>query len=288
MYNKFILSLLVLLLLNPATNKATNGEETNNGKISLRFNPSKGEQYKQLFEMSSSIIIYKVDEPDSKMEQESKMGSYYTTDIINAGDPTTVNMVYNRMYMKSSMFGMEVNVDTDSLELLDTEMKKEMAQGFLDMINKPIEMIVKSNGSITSSKYLEEGADNSNIQDMSQISMTFPDKPIGIGDSWQQVDPIVISEHEYIMQITYTLSKVDNGVAYITVNGETLVDPKSTKTTYSDVNLKNDQSGTIKINISTGWTISSDLKQIMSYVTEEYGDKYVSESTSNVKIRGVE
>lgn len=288
MYNKFILSLLVLLLLNPATNKATNGEETNNGKISLRFNPSKGEQYKQLFEMRTHIEVTNVDEPDSKMDQDSDMGTYYTTDIVKEGDPTTINMVYTRMYMKNSMFGMEVNIDTDSLELLDTEMKKEMAQGFTEMINKPIEMMVTSNGKVTSSRYIEEGADNSDVQNMSDISIVFPEQPLAIGDSWYKEDPLVILEHEYVNRITYTLSKIDNGVAYITVSGNTVADPNSTKTTYEEIDLKSAQSGIIKIEIATGWTINSRMEQTMSYVTDEYGDKYVTESTSFFQLRNVE
>lgn len=88
----------------------------------------------------------------------------------------------------------------------------------------------------------------------------FPKEGVKLGKSWtisENIDP----EGKVKSNITYTLNKIENGIAEVSVKGH--IPAKSDKQTQNGITLtmsvQGSQSGILKIDENTGWIISSKM-----------------------------
>lgn len=116
-----------------------------------------------------------------------------------------------------------------------------------------------------------------------------PKKGVKLGESWtisENIDP----EGKVKSNITYTLNKIENGVAEVSVKGNIPV--KSNKQTQNGITMtmsvEGSQNGTLKIDENSGWVLSSKMniktinKQTMTDGKRTETMTAVSESTVSV------
>ena len=116
-----------------------------------------------------------------------------------------------------------------------------------------------------------------------------PKKAVKLGESWtisENIDP----EGKVKSNITYTLNKIENGVAEVSVTGN--IPAKSNKQTQNGITMtmsvEGSQNGTLKIDENSGWVLFSKMnikttnKQTMTDGKRTETMTAVSESTVSV------
>lgn len=91
----------------------------------------------------------------------------------------------------------------------------------------------------------------------------FPEKKKKVGDSWT-IESTIISVAEIDMKTTYTLDKIENNIAYISVQSEFTSDKTKTHD-YQGMDMKADltgnTTGSIKIDITNGLLSEGEINQ---------------------------
>ena len=100
-------------------------------------------------------------------------------------------------------------------------------------------------------------------QSLRDVFAPFPDHPIAVGESWTRATPISMG-FPMNLNTTYTLQSVENGVASVAISGKAATVPNAMMDLGSvkmDYDLKGEQTGSLQITQSTGWTRSASISQ---------------------------
>lgn len=100
-------------------------------------------------------------------------------------------------------------------------------------------------------------------QSLHDVFSPFPDHPVAIGESWTRALPVSMG-FPMNLRTTYTLKGVEDGVASIAIAGKAATAPNAMLDMGSvkmDYDLKGEQTGSLEITLSTGWTRSASISQ---------------------------
>jgi hypothetical protein len=100
-------------------------------------------------------------------------------------------------------------------------------------------------------------------QSLHDVFAPFPDHPVAIGESWTRALPVSMG-FPMNLRTTYTLKSVEDGVASIAIAGKATTAPNAMLdmgAVKMDYDLKGEQTGSLEITQSTGWTRSASLSQ---------------------------
>ena len=139
-------------------------------------------------------------------------------------------------------------------------------------------------------EYFKQGFNEKMIKEEFSAGINIlPKKGVKLGESWtisENIDP----EGKVKSNITYTLNKIENGVAEVSVTGN--IPAKSNKQTQNGITMtmsvEGSQNGTLKIDENSGWVLSSKMnikttnKQTMTDGKRTETMTAVSESTVSV------
>ena len=103
-------------------------------------------------------------------------------------------------------------------------------------------------------------------QSLRDVFAPFPDHPVAVGESWTRTTPITMG-FPMNVETTYTLQGRDNGIATISITGKVATAPNAMMdmgAVKMDYNLKGDQTGSLEIIESSGWTRAATLSQHLS------------------------
>lgn len=103
-------------------------------------------------------------------------------------------------------------------------------------------------------------------QTLRDVFAPFPDGPVAVGQSWTRNASVMLG-FPMSRQTTYTLAARENGIATISLAGkaatapDAVVDLSGVKMNYD---LKGEQTGTLEIVESSGWTRAATVSQTLS------------------------
>jgi hypothetical protein len=130
-----------------------------------------------------------------------------------------------------------------------------------------------------------EDAMKRNVQSLFAL---YPEQPVAVGDSWQR-KVVVTRGFPVIIEGAYTLKGRQDGIATVEVKAALspneaagAVDLGTGKMSYD---LKGEQSGTVQIEESTGWTRSLATEQLVSGTIRFQGAGGAAEVTSPITIQ---
>lgn len=150
-------------------------------------------------------------------------------------------------------------VDTDKPEENKGMAAAMTAPALQQMIGKSFtsEMDKKGHTLSTDLSALTEGSDGKVAQQdnsLSNYSIGFPEKPVKVGDSWEEVKELKTQNAVMKIKTKHTLKSISNDVAEIESTG-----------TIEPVNpgdkIKGKQSGLTKVNLKNGWSSESKINQ---------------------------
>lgn len=304
---QFHFKVFLILLFTSMTSLSFSG----NGKTyKLEYNLKKNESYKQNtqvdMKISQQVMGQNID-VRSTIDIET---THFVKDIDR--DLITMDFVYDRIRSVVDAGGINQEMDSDT----ETSMASPTNMGplYKAMIGIPVSVIMTKKGNVQSIKGVEklsEAMMNSleNIdlpigkeqitsqftqqfneasikQLLERTTAYFPDKDVSIGDSWNIVmdmhDPYVLS-----VNMDMTLKEVEDNIAILEGKGDVSTPEgiiSEEQGIQVKVNLKGTQSGIIKIDMNTGWTVSAVIIQEMVGESEVMGMKVPQSVKTIIKI----
>jgi hypothetical protein len=268
----------------------------NKEKITLQYNFKQGEVLKQNMVMNMDLVQKIMDQEVKIMDQEVKisltMGMKTTFDVKERHENSyTLEVKYKELKVDVSIPGVDsgtISFDSNTDEDVATE--ANLGAMFKAIIDKPFEVVMDKTGKVESVKGLDTFLESmintfdDNVpeeirqQMVTQFGTQFseeafksqfeqntgylPDKPVSVGDSWENKMAAMASNFRLNINTTSTLKSIEDNVVNLSLEGTVSV-PEGYEQEISGmttkVSLKGTQKGTLKLNKDTGWIISSNM-----------------------------
>lgn len=258
-------------------------------KLQLKINLKKGETYK-----IKMVVDQKISQTIMEMKQDmtQAIGIVFSCNVTDVGaDGTmTIKGTYDSVSFKNDgpMGLIEYDSTKPPVEVPD------MAKGFAALVGQGYSWKMTPNGTITEvlgaqemvermlakldvpegpqkaameKSMRDQFSDQAVKRQLQKTMVTYPDKPVAIGDSWQKTASGA-PELPCIMENTWTLKSVKDGVAVIEVDSKLKPDPDAQPMDMGlmkvERKLSGEQKGTMEVDIATGWTIKARMTQRIS------------------------
>lgn len=259
------------------------------------------------FSMISDQVINQ-EVAGQKISLNQNIGTDYTFSIRNGDNlEKDIEVVYNRIFMKSSANGNVMAMDSD-----DQDSTKQ--NPFIGLKGASFTMTMAADGSIKSltgidrmlnnmaSKMSKDSATIQTVkaalskqfnsegmkQTMESSLRIYPEKPVKVGESWT-----VDTKMQMTMPIEtitkYTLKEVKDGIAYLNING-TLVSKGNFQAMGNEMetNLTGTNTGDAQLDIKTGLILNSHLRVELIGTMQSMGQDIKFELQGINKIVGKE
>ena len=221
------------------------------------------------------------------MDQTTMMEYVYDVTEVDEMGNTTIKMTYDKIgFTQDGPMGR-----TEYRSWEDTGTVPMTAKAFAVMAGKNVTMELSRRGHVTHisgtesiidamlkefdlsiddemKKELEENlkrqfGEEAFKETMNEMFAVYPDRPVGIGDTWQ-AKAVVQMGFPMAIHNTWRLKGIKDGKVYVEVNSkiepntETSVKQMGMEMTYD---VSGNQKGSLVLDESTGWLIEADLKQ---------------------------
>ena len=282
--NPFLILALVMIASIYSCKTGSSGEA-----VDLKFNLEEGHSY------TTNIAVKSV---TNAMGMDINMTMSMDVDMLIedvAEDHSfTMSNTFTRVQFAQDMPGMgKVNYDSDSPDSSAGPMANVYQEAFTPLIGKKLGSTMDERGNVKSITGLEdlaagdesaqlESLQNNLSGNMDYFFSPFPDKPVKVGDSWDRSMTITT---QFPMEINaiYTLEDISDGTATLGVKGDFSFDPESDMAKQGGVSgLSGTQSGTLEIDLASGWTLKGELEQNMTINISQAGQSIDMDMTNTV------
>lgn len=244
--------LLIVLLISAC--KTTGGLSTK--EALLRFQPTKGDQYKMAMQMSmmmegpQAMTMTMSMDNDIKINDVDKDGSFYLDNILKK-----IGMSMNNPMMNMNYDSSDPNMDDPTA----AEMHKTMGA----MLDKSIVSKLSNRGELLEApNYDEIFGDNPEMagqvdqmnQSLESTFITYPENAVKVGDSWEATSEIA-GQVPMTQNFTYTVKEITPTNVILSVNGTIDLSPEAMMSGKGDFN------GEMNINRLDGMVQLSTMKQ---------------------------
>ncbi len=251
--------------------------------VDLQFNPAVGSKYR--IEMTTDQNIEQ-EMQGQKMEVKNLSDYSMLYEINKAdGDNKVMKMTFERMKSVQKAMGREMVMDSDNIDTTDPGSKIIGA-----VKGAAFEMVITKKGEVKSINGMDalmqkmissagedlpaevkaqmaEGIKAMMNDDMlkglaEQSFKIFPDKAVKPGDNWTSKIETK-SFLDMVTETTYTLKKVENGIATLDIKSTItpLGKEKMVNGTKVEMSVNGTQTGTMELEVATGMTLSSNIIQ---------------------------
>ena len=248
-------------------------------KYVLEFNLEKGKTYKHL-------TVADVNMKMNAMGQATVIGT--KTEIVTAFEVTDrkndifdIRMSYQKMKITIDSPMGKMTIDSDDP---DNSSNKEVANAIKSLAETSVDVQLTKEGnvvSVTGADKLAEkfGGGSAQVLQMTNLSLSedaikmafeqmsayFPGKPVSTGESWNRTNTIATGGFDVINKTTLTLKEVKDNVAVLEIN-TTLETPEggavmNMQGMDAQITMKGEQTGTVQIDMKTGWVVSGEFTQ---------------------------
>jgi len=246
--------------------------------IDLKYNLNKGDAYHYEINTNQDIAF---NANGQTMTLNNVMVFELSSTVADVNnDSVHLDMTIDHVKMTQSVFGMQVNYDSDDPSTTQNPMTAQLNQTFGQMIGKTFTEVMDLRGNVTrvDMRGLTGNDDFANNLSSGAQFGNYPDHPFSVGDSWEKdITPLKGSDMK--VHATYTLEKVTGKQATIHFEGTLSAN------TVQDVDMKLDgtQKGEMIVDIKTGWLIESTIDQDLSLDMEQNGQKIPATVTGTIK-----
>jgi hypothetical protein len=268
------------------------------GQIILQFNPPTGKKYVTNMRTTTRI-------------KQSMMGQVFESYMdVSTGNTITVksNSENEPIVLVSTVnsFKTIMKQDTMTAEFengkASSDPEIDMMRQILDCyINMPVSISMDRAAEVTEIKGVQEIQEkissklgqeammaSMQMSDLNQevinSFVAFPYKPVGKGDTWVSVDSVDLGGFPTVMTSTYTLKSFDDEFAYVDVYADFKIDQKMMQQLGAEsgaVKMSGYQKGGMKVVITSGWSVQSNLEQNLSLSVNAEGQQMTVNISGN-------
>lgn len=233
--------------------------------VKLRLNLPKGEKVEMVSTVTTNSFR------DKKMSEKAisvdlTMESYYTILDKSADGIYTVKYEITGISMTMDAMGQHMEYNSKSPDTTNP-MTAIMAQQYSKLLNNPVTFKVNQLGETVEKPEAQEAMAIEKYLD--QIFVTFPEKEISKGDSWEKEQKSPTPGAEGSMHIVYTITDISGNEVTTKVHSE----PKDLKINGTPMKPEDmQQSGTLNFDRKTGKLLKSDFKQVLTTNNPQLGE----------------
>ncbi len=221
--------------------------------ITLRLHPQQGKSY-TVNSKATSMSLMEVQGQTVNMSQTME-----TTQSFTINDATDTHSVIESqiesMKMTISQMGMKFEYDSEHPEKT-SPMIADQTKEIEKNIKKPVDLTYDAMGNVISEK--EEESMNS----LGNVIIKMPEEPISEGSTWTSSSTQGVSEMEFTVEFTYTVTSISKKSIEVSFNGNIMK---------NDENITGTYNGTASINPSTGLLTKSSTKSNVSMTISQQG-----------------
>lgn len=244
--------------------------------ITLKYNLQENDQYNYITETDQSISM-ETDGVPMIIEMKLYMEMLYKI-LDKTSERNTIEGQINRVKMTQSIFGMNINYDSN--DSTADPMLAKMDEEFQKILKKPFDMTMDHEGKINNLDLSNIGDNNdlaSNFNSGTSFAV-FPKNSIKIGESWNaDIEPAAKSDMRYTVK--YTLVKIENNEATISI--EAVISANQVEEV--SLNLEGTMNGEMIVDTKSGWLIESLLTQNLKMDLEQEDITIPATSTGTIK-----
>ena len=248
-------------------------------KYTVKYNLEKGKTYKQ---HSVTDMTMAMSAMGQDMKMNMTMGIDNNYEVIDKNNEVyNIRMNYQRIKMDVTS-PTALSLDSDTPE---NSSDKNAAELLKSLVGIPLDIQLTEKGKVTSIKgvdsliakinatgnsqfkqlFNQQFSENTIQKSIEQSSAYFPDKQVAVGDTWDVSTTLSSNGIDIINKMTLTMKQVSNNVATIEFTGA-LTTPEGGAATHvqgvdAKVSVNGTQSGTIQLDINTGWIVRSEIDQ---------------------------
>jgi hypothetical protein len=272
-YNK-LFSILLAGILMPLLGLQTFAQKS----VDLKYDLNKGDSYHYVINTDQDIVF---NANGQTMSMDNIMVFEVSSRVADANkDSINLEMTIDRVKMTQSIFGMQVNYDTDDPSTTQNPMSAQLAETFGSLIGKSFLQVMDVRGNVIRMDMSNlSGNDDfaNNLSSGAQFG-NYPDHAVSVGESWEKdITPLKGSDMK--VHAKYTLEKVSGKQATIKFDG-TL-----TANNVQDVDMKlnGTQKGEMIVDVKTGWLIESNIDQELNLDMDQGGQKFPATISGTIK-----
>lgn len=276
-------------------------------KINLQLKLEKGKTYDQLLTIKQNMGS-EVKGQDLQMQQTMQFGFNFKVEDISSDGLTSMTCTYSSIKFEMNMGDMKVSYDSQNPEQEENPMGKifesflnktfnikftpkmevKEISGMNEILNSFIETLELNDIQKTQVKeqFSRQFSDDAMKESFQSSFNIFPDKPIGVGDTW--IDTLDFSKMLPIRVITtYTVKERKDGKMTLEFNSAIETNKEAITSLNNqakvDYKISGTMTGTSIIDEATGWTLNSSIVQkINGSITTEIEGQTI-ESPINIE-----
>lgn len=275
-------------------------------KLNLQFKLEKGKTYVQTIALTSTTKqTYK----GTEQVVDQAVSAKTSMELKESGENSdTYTVWYNNINLGVTQAGQEQKFNSDTTQLSTVD---PMSALFSHIVNNKFQATFDRKGKVQNISGLEEiitnatsglgpqGAavapqlsasfgDNGLTKNMEMITAIIPDEPVKVGSTWTN-EQFTSSGLPLLLNNTYTLKKVNDGIATIDVAGILSVDPNNATADLQGMDatyfMDGTRSGTIQMEVATGWVKSAQFTDsIAGSITIAANDKMPDGATIPIEM----
>jgi hypothetical protein len=221
--------------------------------ITLRLHPQQGKSY-TVNSKATSMNMMEVQGQTMNMTQTMETNQSFT--IKEASDTQSViESQIESLKLSMSQMGMKFEYDSEHPEKT-SPMIADQTKELEKSIKKPAEFTYDAMGNVISEK--EEESMNS----LGNVIIKMPEEPISEGSTWTTSSTQGVSDMEFTVEFTYTVTAISKKSVDVSFKGNILKNNDNVTGTYT---------GTASINPTTGILIKSNTKSNVSMTISQQG-----------------
>lgn len=179
----------------------------------------------------------------------------------------TLELKYDHIVFKQNAMGMELQYDSKNPDN-NNPMVAQLSETFKKSLENTITAVIDQRG-MPLSNNAKEVVGNTNLSGFeSGMMVVYPDHSLKAGQSWDiQLKPDPSSD--FVINSTYKLESFKGNVANISYTGTIT----GTEIMGASAKVNGTLSGTLEVNLATGWVIKAGINQTIEMEVEENGMK---------------
>ena len=231
--------------------------------ITLRLHPQAGKSY-TINSKITSMNMMEVQGQTINMSQTMETNQSFTVKEATDTQSVIESQIESMKFSMTNM-GMKFEYDSDHPEKTHPMLANQTKE-FEKSIKKPADFTYDAMGNLTSEK------DDASRNTLSNVIIKMPEEPISVGSTWTTSNTQTVSEMEFSVEFTYTVTAISKKSIDVSFKGNILKNNDNITGTYN---------GTASINPETGLITKSNTKSNVSLTISQQGMTLPTTITGN-------
>lgn len=263
----------VLLLLFPVCLHAQKS-------VTLSYKLSKGQQYNLAIKNNQTISMDMMGQ-SMTLKQLSETVQEIIVVGIDEQENIKLDLTYRKMKLNQNAMGMEINYDSEKPEASNNPMVQQVTSTLNEIIGKTASLEIDRYGNAIRNNISEMLDNNQNFAGFETGMLNvYTEKPVSSGDTWivtMKPDP----QSDFLINLTYKLKELKGKTAIVSFDGTI----SGTEMRGQKAVLKGTMTGNSKVDVVTGWVMSSTISQAIEMEMEQEGMKIPMKMNSVIEMK---